>query len=84
MLLARCADRPRDFLETALDERAGNVVELEYEVNILTLSYTLFNTRGTETKTVGLKRINTRRQLTSKTTSGLLARFLSYMMHKLT
>ena len=31
------------------------MVELEYEVNILTLSYTLFNTRGTETKTVGLK-----------------------------
>ena len=30
-------------------------LKLEYEVNILTLSYTLFNTRGTETKTVGLK-----------------------------
>lgn len=30
-------------------------IKLEYEESILTLSYTLFNTRGTEMKTVGLK-----------------------------
>ena len=57
---------------------------LEYEENILTLSYTLFNTRGTEMKIVGLKEDKYEKVINIKNKFSFPGNRLSYTRCKLT